>query len=94
VKRSLLVSPLGFLITASAIGALYGASHLAGLREDTSILSGTMPPGGAAAAALGFLYVCLHFACVLGAPILVLGAGVLFSVERLLALRGTRPRAW
>jgi hypothetical protein len=43
-----------------------------------------MPPGGAAGAALGLLYVCLHFAWVLGAPILALGAAVLWALERLL----------
>jgi hypothetical protein len=83
-----LVSPRGFLAAAALIGALYGASRLAGLREDTAVLSGTEPAGGAAGAALGLLYVCLHFAWVLGAPILVLAAGILAVLERCI-IRGT-----
>jgi hypothetical protein len=86
--RLALVSPRGFLAMAALVGALYGALHLAGIREDTAILSGTEPPGGAASAALGLLYVCLHFAWVLGAPILVLAAGVYAAMEHWI-IRGT-----
>jgi hypothetical protein len=75
-------SPTGFVVTAVVLAVLYGAAHAAGLREDASFLSGTMPPGGAAGMALGFVYVALHFAFVLGAPALVLGAGILWLFER------------
>jgi hypothetical protein len=77
----------GFLVAAAVIGVLYGAANLLGLREETSFLSGTVPPGGAAGTALGLAYVALHFAWVVGAPILVLAAGVRWGMERLPALR-------
>jgi hypothetical protein len=72
------MSPSWLVKAAVVIGALYGVAHLAGLREDTAILSGTAPPGGGSdAVALGVVYVVLHFAALVGAPILVLGAGIL-----------------
>ena len=76
------LSPAGFLKAAAAIGVLYGVAHLLGLREDTAILSGTAPPDGAAGVALGLAYVVLHFAWVVGAPVLVLGALVLGGISR------------
>ena len=87
MKRPLL-SPAGFLSTAALIGALYGLGHLAGLRESTTLLSGTSPPGGAGGAFLGLCYIALHFAFVVLAPILVLGAAVLWALSR----QGLRPR--
>ena len=82
-RRVRLVSPAGFLAMASILGALYGAAHLGGLREDTTILSGSAPPGGGSAGALlGLAYVVLHFAFVIGAPILTLAAGVFWALAR------------
>ena len=80
------MSTTGLLTGAIVIAALYGAAHVAGLREDTTILSGTAPPGGegGGAVALGLLYVVLHFAAVVGAPILALGGGLLWGIERAL----------
>jgi hypothetical protein len=75
-------SPAGFVVTALVVAGLYGAAHAAGLREDASFLSGTTPLGGAAGIALGLVYVALHFAFVLGAPALILGAGILWLLER------------
>jgi hypothetical protein len=75
------------VVAAAAIGALYGLAHLLGLREDAAFLSGTAPPGGAAGLALGLAYVALHFAWVIGAPILVIGAGVFWGAERALVRR-------
>jgi hypothetical protein len=77
----------GFLVAAAVIGVLYGVANAFGLREQTSILSGTQAPWGAAGTALGLAYVALHFAWVVGAPILVLGAGLLWGIERLLGRR-------
>jgi hypothetical protein len=88
--RVRLVSPAGFLLAAATIGVLYGAAHLLGLREDTAILSGTAPAGGDAGIGRGLIYVALHFAWVIGAPILVIGAGVFWGAER--ALRGRAAR--
>jgi hypothetical protein len=39
-------------------------------------------PGGAAGAALGLGYIALHFAWVIGAPTLALGAGVFWALSR------------
>lgn len=86
MKRGWL-SPPGFLVATAVIGVLYGAAHLLGLREDASFLSGTAPPGGAAGVLLGLVYVALHFAWVVGAPILALGAAVLAALERWLPPR-------
>jgi hypothetical protein len=72
----------GFLVAAAVIGVLYGVAHALGLREETAILSGTVPPGGSAGVALGLAYIGLHFAWVVGAPILVLAAGVRWGMER------------
>jgi hypothetical protein len=77
-----------FLVCAAVIGVLYGLAQLAGLREDTAILSGTSPPGGAAGAALGVGYLALHFAWVVGAPVLVLAAGIYWALWKYV---GTRP---
>ncbi len=85
-------SPLGFVVTAAVVSALYAAAHLFGLREDTAILSGTAPPGGAAGMALGLGYIALHFAWVIGAPILLLAAGLLWAMEKALDRRAARPR--
>lgn len=82
-RRVLIVSPAGFIAGALLLGALYGAAHLAGLREDTTILSGSAPPGGGSAAVwLGLAYIGLHFAFVIGAPILTLAAGVFWALAR------------
>jgi hypothetical protein len=70
------LSPLGFLALAAAIVAVFGVLHLAGLRADASILSGTAPPD-AAGPLLGVSYVLAYFAAVILAPILTLAAGVM-----------------
>jgi hypothetical protein len=77
----------GLLKIAAAIGVLYAVAGALGLREDTAILSGTAPLHGTAGAALGLVYVLLHFSWVVGAPVLVLGALVLWGLERV-ARRG------
>ncbi len=84
-----LLSPAGLAAGAAVIAALYGGAHALGLRAYAGILSGTAPPGGSGAAgiALGLAYVALYFACVVGAPILALAAGVMWGLERLGAYR-------
>jgi hypothetical protein len=71
-------------MAAATIGVLYGVAHLMGLRDDACILSGTAPPGGDAGTVLGLMYVSLYFACVIGAPILVLGAALFWALKRAL----------
>jgi hypothetical protein len=75
------------LVCAALIGLLYGLAQLAGLREDTAILSGTAPPGGAGSAALGLGYIALHFAWVVGAPVLLLSAGIYWALSKYVGAR-------
>ncbi len=58
----------------------------AGWREQTSVLCGQLPKGGAAAdwaLATGLAYALFHFALVLIVPVLILAAGV-FALLQLL----------
>ena len=76
-----LLSPGGLIVRAAWLWAAYLAAHIAGLREATSIICGTMPTGTPEdpwRAALGAGYVILYLAAVLAAPVLAL-AGVLFA---------------
>ena len=76
-------------ITALIIAALFAALHALGLRPYAAILSGTAPPGatGVEAIVLGLAYVALYFAAVIGAPILLIAAGVTRTLEWLAARR-------
>ena len=76
-----LVSPRSFVVLAVVIAVLFGVAHAAGLREHTSILSGTDHAAGSAT--LGLLYALLYFAFVLGAPILILAAAIFWALSRL-----------
>lgn len=77
------------LAIAALIIALFAALHALGLRPYAAILSGTAPPGatGAEAIVLGLAYVALYFAAVIGAPILLIAAGVMRILDRLAARR-------
>jgi hypothetical protein len=68
----------GFLILAAVNGLIFGIAHLAGLREYTTMISGT-PIGRDAlvSAALCVTYVLAYFGWVVVAPILVLTAAIL-----------------
>lgn len=77
------------VLRAAVIAAAYLAVHLAGWREYTTFLSGTMVEAGGSlrwTAFCGLSYLVLHFAWVLGVPILLLAAGLL----KLVAALGTR----
>jgi hypothetical protein len=59
---------------------LFLIAHLAGLREFTSVLNGTVGSTGVApdtAALLGLGYIGLYLMFVLAVPVLVLAAGIL-----------------
>lgn len=87
--RAPLFSPVGLLTRAVLLTVIYLVLHLAGWREYTSILCGTAPTGNLSdrpAQLYGLIYVLLHFAVVVGVPILVLAAG-------LLALMGRRAKS-
>jgi hypothetical protein len=79
------ISPRSLLVAAATIAIAFGLSHLAGLRDYAGFLSGSAPAGmrgGDLPASLGVLYVILYFLCVVVAPILALGAGILAALIR------------
>ena len=66
------------LVAAAAVLAIaLGVLHALGARDAVSILSGTMPAGGGAGAALGALYVLAWFGTVVAAPPMVAAAALL-----------------
>jgi hypothetical protein len=71
------VSPRGYLVRALLIAVAFALVHALGWRQETRFLSGTP-----AAVVPGLIYLCLYFAFVLGAPALVLGAGIFAVMER------------
>ena len=80
-------SPLGFVVRAFAITAIFGVCHAAGWREHTTFLSGTPASadgGGRSSEVLGLIYMTAYFGFVLLAPILWLAAGILAGWQRCL----------
>jgi hypothetical protein len=82
--RAPLFSPTGLLVRAGLFTLVYSALHLVGWREYTSILCGTLP-GDRWTQLYGLIYVLLHFAVVVGVPILVIAAGLLALIQRRVA---------
>ena len=79
-------SPKGLLLRAAVIAAAFLVVHAAGLREYTSVLSGTPASGSlpeAFALAAGIAYATLYFGFVLLAPLLVLAAVILVLLARI-----------
>jgi hypothetical protein len=78
------LSPHGLALTALVLLVLHAGAHAFGLRPYTTILSGTVPSetSGAEAVVLGLIYVALHFAAVVVAPILGLAAALLWALTR------------
>jgi hypothetical protein len=73
-------SPQGFLTRALVISAVFLAVHLAGLRDYTSVLNGTVGPASASwrtSAFFGLAYLVIYLAFVLVVPVLILAAGIL-----------------
>ena len=82
-----LFSPGGFAARALLLGAAFAVCHLAQFREFTGVLSGTPHtgwPGQNAAAVLAVIYMFFYFAAVLIAPVLLIAAGILAALNRLL----------
>jgi len=78
-----LFSPKGFLLRAAILAVFYGACTAAGLRENTTFLSGTEVISGWSASVIGgIVYLCAYFGFVLGTPILVVAAGLLWIWNR------------
>jgi hypothetical protein len=78
--RSDFFSPRGFLARALVISAFFLAVHLAGLRDYTSVLNGTVGSASAGwktSAFFGLAYLLAYLAFVLLVPVLILAAGIL-----------------
>lgn len=83
-------SPKDFLRRAVVLLLVFLAVHLAGLREFTSILNGTMASvelGRGMSAFLGLVYVFAYLGVVLVVPILLLAAAMLAGWKRFAAIR-------
>lgn len=90
ILRAKALSAGGFLRKAALIALAYGICQVAGLREHTTIISGTTPtPDGSVlvSALLAALYMAAYFAFVLLAPILLLAAGLWAAMNRALQHR-------
>lgn len=72
-------SPTGLCVWAGAVTVAFALVHLAGWREQVTVLSGTLPPGGSFAAAQfkAATYLATYFGTVVGAPILLVAAALL-----------------
>ncbi len=87
--RAPLFSPLGFVVRALLLAVLFGICELAGWREHTTFISGTVTStdtGINASVTLGLIYMLAYFGFVLAAPVLIIAALVIFIFRR--ACRG------
>ena len=87
IWRAEFLSPKDFVRRAVVITLLYLAASLAGLREFTTVLNGTMGSvelGWRVSAFLGMAYILLYLAFVLLVPILLLAAGLLTIWQKIL----------
>lgn len=81
-----------FLLRAVAIVVLFSIAQLAGLREYTTFLSGTVvnPEAGHRLSAFyGMVYIALYLGSLVAAPILVIAAGLLACWQRRIKIRRT-----
>jgi hypothetical protein len=84
-RRAEFLSPKDLLQRAGAISVLFLVAHLAGLREFTSVLNGTIGSVAAGWKLSGFLaliYILLYLAFVILVPVLVLAAIILAVGQR------------
>lgn len=83
--RAEFFSPRGFVLRALAIVTVFIVAHLAGWREYTSILNGTVGPGSAGrelSTAFGVTYVLAYLGVVVIVPVFILAAGILAVWQR------------
>ena len=81
-----LFSPKDLVRRAAVVAGLYWAAELAGLREFTSIINGTMGSvelGWRLSGFLGLAYLAVYLAFVLLAPMLLLAAAMLEGWKRI-----------
>ena len=84
-RRAEFLSAKDLLQRAGAISALFLVAHLAGLREFTSVLNGTIGSVAAGWKLSGFLaliYILLYLAFVILVPVLVLAAMIMAVGQR------------
>jgi uncharacterized membrane protein YeaQ/YmgE (transglycosylase-associated protein family) len=84
-QRADFLSPKDLLQRAAAIGVIFLLLHLAGLREFTSILNGTVGSvalGWKLSAFLAVIYIIAYLAFVVLVPVLILAAIILALWER------------
>ena len=93
-RRAEFLSPKDLLQRAGAISALFLVAHLAGLREFTSVLNGTIGSVAAGWKLSGFLaliYILLYLAFVILVPVLVLTAMILTVWRRWVRKKENSP---
>ncbi|MCK5797323.1 MAG: hypothetical protein KAI47_09075 [Deltaproteobacteria bacterium] len=92
--HSRLLSPRGILTRAGIILLVFAALHLGGARDFTSIFSGTAPLGGVPGVGerlVGVLYLFFYLIAVVGVPILILTALILWALVVLQDRRAKGP---
>lgn len=85
-QRAEFLSPKDMLQRAAAISGLFLVVHLAGFREDTSVLNGTIGSvalGWDLSTFLAAIYIMVYLAFVIVVPVLVLAATILTVWQRL-----------
>ena len=85
--RAQFLSPKDFVRRAIVIALFYLVVHLAGLREFTSLLNGTVGSvqlGWGISGFLGLMYISAYLAFVLLVPVLLLAAALLVMWNRFL----------
>ena len=93
-RRSEFLSPKDLLQRAGAISVLFLVAHLAGFREFTSVLNGTIGSVAAGWKLSGFLaliYILLYLAFVILVPVLVLTAMILTVWRRWVRKKENSP---
>ena len=93
-RQAEFLSPKDLLQRAGAISVLVLVAHLAGLREFTSVLNGTIGSVAAGWKLSGFLaliYILLYLAFVILVPVLVLAAMILTVWRRWVRKKENSP---
>ena len=90
--RAGFLSPIGLVLRALLLAAVFVVCEAAGLREHTTFLSGTAASAGKweASVVWGVIYILSYLGFVLLTPILLIAAAVLVAWQKL-AKRGHAP---
>ena len=93
-RQAEFLSPKDLLQRAGAISVLFLVAHLAGFREFTSVLNGTigsMAAGWKLSGFLALIYILLYLAFVIMVPVLVLAAMILTVWRRWVRKKENSP---